>query len=404
MLLIFIGGAGKSAMFPLHIWLPDAMEGPTPVSALIHAATMVVAGVFLVARMFVVYHFYAVDIQEIIAWVGGLTSLFAAVIAITQYDIKRVLAFSTLSQIGYMMLALGVSGYGEEQGVGYMASMFHLFTHAMFKALLFLGAGSVIHAVHSNQMYDMGGLRKYLPITHITFLIACLTIAGVPFLSGFFSKDEILVAAFEHNKILFGIEFLVAGLTAFYMFRLYFNIFWSEDKHYHHTPHESPLIMTIPLMFLAVASIFAGYLPFTELVTGDRMPFESHMDYAIAVPSVLIGLVGIAAAWVLYKKKNDLPDRMAVAFGGLYKTVYNKFYIDEIYLFVTRKILFGCISRPIAWFDRHIIDGFMNGLATVTNFTSDRIKGLQSGQVQLYAATFVAGAVGLLLFTLYLLG
>jgi len=404
MLLIFIGGAGKSAMFPLHIWLPDAMEGPTPVSALIHAATMVVAGVFLVARMFVVYHFYAIDVQEIIAWVGGLTSLFAAVIAITQYDIKRVLAFSTLSQIGYMMLALGVSGYGEEQGVGYMASMFHLFTHAMFKALLFLGAGSVIHAVHSNQMYDMGGLRKYLPITHITFLIACLTIAGVPFLSGFFSKDEILVAAFEHNKILFGIEFLVAGLTAFYMFRLYFNIFWSEDKHYHHTPHESPLIMTIPLMILAFASIFAGYLPFTELVTGDRMPFESHMDYAIAVPSVLIGLLGIAAAWVMYKKKNDLPDRMAAAFGGLYKTVYNKFYIDEIYLFVTRKILFGCISRPIAWFDRHIIDGFMNGLATVTNFTSDRIKGLQSGQVQLYAATFVAGAVGLLLFTLYLLG
>jgi len=274
----------------------------------------------------------------------------------------------------------------------------------MFKALLFLGAGSVIHAVHSNQMYDMGGLRKYLPITHITFLIACLTIAGVPFLSGFFSKDEILVAAFEHNKILFGIEFLVAGLTAFYMFRLYFNIFWSEDKHYHHTPHESPLIMTIPLMFLAIASIFAGYLPFTELVTGARMPFESHLDYAIAVPSVLIGLVGIAAAWVMYKKKNDLPDRMAAAFGGLYKTVYNKFYIDEIYLFVTRKILFGCISRPIAWFDRHIIDGFMNGLATVTNFTSDRIKGLQSGQVQLYAATFVAGAVGLLLFTLYLLG
>ncbi|HPE75595.1 MAG TPA: NADH-quinone oxidoreductase subunit L, partial [Draconibacterium sp.] len=194
MLLIFIGGAGKSAMFPLHIWLPDAMEGPTPVSALIHAATMVVAGVYLVARMFPVIHFQAPDAQEVVAYVGGFTSLFAAVIAITQYDIKRVLAFSTLSQLGYMMLALGVSGYGGEEGLGYMASMFHLFTHAMFKALLFLGAGSIIHAVHSNYMYDMGGLRKYLPITHITFLIACLTIAGVPPLSGFFSKDEILVA------------------------------------------------------------------------------------------------------------------------------------------------------------------------------------------------------------------
>jgi NADH-quinone oxidoreductase subunit L len=404
MILIFMGGAGKSAMFPLHIWLPDAMEGPTPVSALIHAATMVVAGVFLVARLFVVYHFYAPDVQEVIAWVGAFTSLFAAVIAITQFDIKRVLAFSTLSQIGYMMLALGVSGFGEEQGVGYMASMFHLFTHAMFKALLFLGAGSVIHAVHSNQMYDMGGLRKYLPITHITFLIACLTIAGVPFLSGFFSKDEILVAAFEHNKFLFAIEFLVAGLTAFYMFRLYFNIFWGEEKHYHHTPHESPLIMTIPLMILAFASIFSGYLPFTELVTGDRMPFDSHLDYAIAIPSVLIGLVGIGAAWILYKKKSELPDRMAASFGSLYKTVYNKFYIDEIYLFVTRKILFGCVSRPVAWFDRHIIDATMNGLATITNFASDRIKGIQSGQVQHYAATFVAGAVGLLLIMLYLLG
>jgi NADH-quinone oxidoreductase subunit L len=183
MTLMFIGGAGKSAMFPLHIWLPDAMEGPTPVSALIHAATMVVAGVFLVARMFTVIHFQAPAAQEIIGYVGGFTSLFAAVIAITQYDIKRVLAFSTLSQLGYMMLALGVSGYGGEEGLGYMASMFHLFTHAMFKALLFLAAGSIIHAVHSNYMYDMGGLRKYLPITHITFLIACLTIAGVPPLS-----------------------------------------------------------------------------------------------------------------------------------------------------------------------------------------------------------------------------
>lgn len=403
MTLIFIGGAGKSAMFPLHIWLPDAMEGPTPVSALIHAATMVVAGVFLVARMFPVIHFQAPAAQEIIGYVGGFTSLFAAVIAITQYDIKRVLAFSTLSQLGYMMLALGVSGYGGEEGVGYMASMFHLFTHAMFKALLFLGAGSIIHAVHSNYMYDMGGLRKYMPITHITFLIACLTIAGVPFLSGFFSKDEILVAALHHNKLLFAVEFLVAGLTAFYMFRLYFSVFWGKDRHYHHTPHESPLVMTIPLMFLAIASIFAGYLPFTELVTSDKMPFESKMDFAVAIPSVLIGLFGIAMAWILYKKESAIPEKLALKWGALYTATYNKFYFDEIYLFVTRKIIFNYISRPIAWFDRHIIDGFMVGIGTTTEKVSYRIKGMQSGQLQQYAFMFVAGTLALTLSMLYFL-
>jgi NADH-quinone oxidoreductase subunit L len=403
MILIFAGGAGKSAMFPLHIWLPDAMEGPTPVSALIHAATMVVAGVYLVARMFVVYHFYAPGVQELIGYVGGFTSLFAAIIAITQFDIKRVLAFSTLSQIGYMMLALGVSGYGAEHGVGYMASMFHLFTHAMFKALLFLGAGSVIHAVHSNYMYDMGGLRKYMPITHITFLIATLTIAGVPFLSGFFSKDEILVAAFEHNKLLFAIEFLVAGITAFYMFRLYFNVFWGEDKHYHHTPHESPLMMTIPLMILAFGAIFAGYLPFAHMISPDKTPMHLHLHWNIAIPSVLIGLAGIALAWVLYKKKNPIPDKLASAFGTFYTTVYHKFYIDEIYLFVTHKILFNMVSRPVAWFDRHIVDGTMNGVAFIVTTSSNKIKGLQSGQLQQYAAVFIAGALGLVLLGIYFL-
>jgi NADH-quinone oxidoreductase subunit L len=403
MTLIFIGGAGKSAMFPLHIWLPDAMEGPTPVSALIHAATMVVAGVFLVARMFPVIHFQAPAAQEIIAYVGGFTSLFAAVIAITQYDIKRVLAFSTLSQLGYMMLALGVSGYGGEEGLGYMASMFHLFTHAMFKALLFLGAGSIIHAVHSNDMNDMGGLRKYLPITHMTFLIACLTIAGVPFLSGFFSKDEILVAALHHNKLLFAVEFLVAGITAFYMFRLYFNVFWGKDRHYHHTPHESPLVMTLPLMFLAVASVFAGYLPFTELVTSDKLGFESEMNYMVAVPSVLIGLLGIGLAWILYKKESDIPAKLAKSWGILYTATYNKFYFDEIYLFVTKKIIFNYISRPIAWFDRHIIDGFMVGIGLVTEKVSYQIKGMQSGQLQHYAFAFIAGTLALALSMIYFL-
>jgi NADH-quinone oxidoreductase subunit L len=401
MLLIFMGGAGKSAMFPLHIWLPDAMEGPTPVSALIHAATMVVAGVYLVARMFPVIHFQAPDAQEVIAYVGGFTSLFAAVIAITQYDIKRVLAFSTLSQLGYMMLSLGVSGYGGEEGLGYMASMFHLFTHAMFKALLFLGAGSIIHAVHSNYMYEMGGLRKYLPITHITFLIACLTIAGVPPLSGFFSKDEILVAALHHNKLLFAVEFIVAGLTAFYMFRLYFNVFWGKDRHYHHTPHESPLTMTIPLMFLAVASIFAGFIPFHSLVTSDKIHFATEMNYAVAIPSVLIGLFGIAIAWILYKKESQLPERLSKKWGILYTATYNKFYFDEIYLFVTKKIIFNFISRPVAWFDRHIVDAFMVGIASVTEKISWRIKGMQSGQLQHYAFMFVAGTLALALVIIY---
>src|SRR4051794_5035679 len=225
--LIFIGGAGKSAMFPLHIWLPDAMEGPTPVSALIHAATMVVAGVYLVARLFPLYSFDVVALN-IVAYVGAISALLAAIIACTQTDIKRVLAYSTMSQIGYMMFALGVSRYGGEQGLGYMASMFHLFTHAFFKSLLFLCAGAVIHVVHSNEMKDMGGLRKLMPITHIAFLIACLAIAGIPPFSGFFSKEEILHAAYQSNKFVFGIALLTSGLTAFYIFRLYFSIFYAS--------------------------------------------------------------------------------------------------------------------------------------------------------------------------------
>lgn len=402
-LLIFMGGAGKSAMFPLHIWLPDAMEGPTPVSALIHAATMVVAGVYLVARMFPVFHFQAPQALEVVAWIGGFTSLFAAVIAMTQFDIKRVLAFSTLSQIGYMMVALGVSGYGGEEGLGYMASMFHLFTHAMFKALLFLGAGSIIHAVHSNDMTDMGGLRKYMPITHITFLIACLTIAGIPPFSGFFSKDEILVAAHNYSPALFSIEYITAGLTAFYMFRLYFRIFWGKEQHYHHTPHESPLVMTVPLMVLAFASIFSGFLPFSELVTSDRVGFETETHLMVAIPSVLIGVLGILVAFILYKKESSVPKTITEKLGILYTATLNKFYIDEIYLFVTKKIIFNYVSRPVAWFDRHVIDGFMVGIGKVTERTSYEIKEMQSGQLQHYAFAFVAGTLVLVLSLLYFL-
>lgn len=402
LIFIFIGGAGKSAMFPLHIWLPDAMEGPTPVSALIHAATMVVAGVYLVARLFPVFALGGPAALEVVAWVGAFTSLFAAVIATTQTDIKRVLAFSTMSQIGYMMLALGVSGYGGEEGLGFMASNFHLFTHAMFKALLFLGAGAVIHAVHSNDMNEMGGLRKYLPITHMTFLIACLTIAGIPPFSGFFSKDEILVAAFHSNKILFGIEYFVAGLTAFYMFRLYYNIFWGHNRHYHHTPHEAPLVMTVPLMILAFGSIFSGFFPFHHLVTSDGLGFDTHIDWMIAIPSVLVGVVGIVIATVMYKTKNALPEKVSNSFSFFYGWALNKFYIDEVYLFVTKNIIFNYISRPVAWFDRHIVDGTMNGIAGMVQFASVSIKGLQTGRVQQYGFVFLGGVVGLVLIFVYL--
>jgi NADH-quinone oxidoreductase subunit L len=402
MIFVYMGGVGKSAMFPFHIWLPDAMEGPTPVSALIHAATMVVAGVYLVARMFPIYAISAPAALEVVAWVGAFSSLFAAVIACTQTDIKRILAYSTMSQIGYMMLALGVSGYGGHEGLGFMASMFHLFTHAMFKALLFLAAGAIIHAVHSNHFTEMGGLRKYLPITHWTFLIACLTIAGIPPFSGFFSKDEILAAAFEHNKVLFGIEYIVAGLTAFYMFRLYFNIFWGKETHYHHTPHEAPATMTIPLIILAFGSVFSGLIPFNKLVTTDGKVFESEIEWIVAIPSVFIGLVGIIMAWVMYKKETAIPDKLAATFKYSYKWAYNKFYMDEVYLFVTKKIIFRYISAPIAWFDRHIVDGTMNMIASVTQVASFRIRGFQSGQLQKYGFVFVTGAVFLVILLIYL--
>lgn len=403
LLLIFIGGAGKSAMLPFHIWLPDAMEGPTPVSALIHAATMVVAGVYLVARMFPMFYFVEEGFAlNIVAYVGGISSLFAAIIAITQTDIKRVLAFSTMSQLGYMMMALGVSGYDGHDGVGYMASMFHLFTHAMFKALLFLGAGSVIHAVHSNYLKDMGGLRKYMPITNITFLIAALAIAGVPPFAGFWSKDEILVAAFEHNQLLYYSGLLVAGLTAFYMFRIYFGIFWGTDKTYEHTPHESPKSMTFPLLFLALMSIVAGFIPFSEFVSADNKGFEAHLNYPLAAIAVAVGLIGIALAWVFYKKENGLSDKYAKAFGVFYKWAYHKFYFDELYLFVTKTIIFKGISAPIAKFDKQVVDGTMEGIGNKTVDASENIKNMQSGKLQDYAFSFIAGVVVLAIVFIYI--
>jgi NADH-quinone oxidoreductase subunit L len=402
-MLIFIGGAGKSAMFPFHIWLPDAMEGPTPASALIHAATMVVAGVFLVARLFPVYHFVTPEVLQIIAYIGAFTSLLAAVIACTQTDIKRVLAFSTISQIAYMMVALGVSGYGGTDGLGYTASMWHLFTHAMFKALLFLGAGAIIHAVHNNEMDAMGNLRKHLPITHITFLIACLAIAGIPPFSGFFSKDEILVAAFEANKIIFWCQLFVAGLTAFYMFRLYFRIFWYNDKNYgSHKPHEAPANMFIPLIILALFTCISGFFPFSKYITADGYPFEIHMHWSIAIPSILVAVFGIAIATILYKKQNKRPEIVVYNLKELYRFAYHKFYIDEIYLFITNKIIFDRISKPIAWFDRHVVDGFMNFLAWISNKTSVEIRSFQSGNIQQYAWVFIMGVITIVAFVIYL--
>ena len=394
MALIFIGGAGKSAMFPLHIWLPDAMEGPTPVSALIHAATMVVAGVYLVARLFPVYVLYTPDVLHGIAYVGAFTSLFAAVIACVQTDIKRVLAFSTISQIGFMMVALGVSKMGGEEGLGYMAGMFHLFTHAMFKALLFLGAGSIIHAVHSNEMSKMGGLRKYMPFTHWTFLIACLAIAGIPPFSGFFSKDEILTAVFNFNPYFGALMTFTAGLTAFYMFRLYYNIFWGKEHKHDHTPHESPFAMLFPLIFLATVTVFAGWaIPFGNFVSSDGVAFHSELDMTTATISVVVALLSIALATVFYMKDSKTPAKLATTFSGLHKAASHRFYVDEVYMFITKKVIFNNISTPIAWFDRHVIDATMDGFANVTQWTSRRIKGFQSGEVQHYAFVILLGAI-----------
>lgn len=404
--LMFVGGAGKSAMFPLHIWLPDAMEGPTPVSALIHAATMVVAGVYLVARMFPIFIGYAPDLLPWIAYVGAFTAFYAASVACVQSDIKRVLAFSTISQIGFMMVALGVctSANPHHGGLGYMAGMFHLFTHAIFKALLFLGAGSIIHAVHSNEMSAMGGLRKYLPITHITFLIACLAIAGIPPFAGFFSKDEILTACFRFSPVMGWVMTGIAAMTAFYMFRLYYSIFWggeNRELHAEHIPHEAPVSMTFPLMFLAAVTCVAGFIPFGEFVSCDGQPYRIHLDTQIAVTSIAVAALAIAlATWMYLRPQQPVADNLAKRFKGLHTAAYRRFYTDEVWLFVTKKIIFRCVSAPLARWDKHVIDGFFNFTAWGTHAAADEIRGMQSGHVQQYAIWFLAGAIALTLILL----
>jgi len=400
LILVFIGGAGKSAMFPLHVWLPDAMEGPTPVSALIHAATMVVAGVYLVARLFPLFHLNDASLQVVTA-VGLFSAFIAAVIACTQTDIKRILAYSTMSQIGFMMFALGVSGYGGEAGLGYTASMFHLFTHAFFKSLLFLGAGAVVHLVHSNNMNDMGGLRKLMPVTHITFLIACLAISGVPPFAGFFSKEEILLAAWQSNKLVFYVAIITSCLTAFYMFRLYFSMFWRKEVRLYPGHGEGNFSMKLPLLLLSLCTMLVGFIPFSQFISSDNRPFISEFHIMFSIAPVLLSLAGIFAAYILYKKENDLPSMFSVRLGGIYRSAYNKFYIDELYLFITKKIIFNIVARPVAWIDRNIVDAMIVGTGSTTTKFSELIKGIQSGKVQNYALYFFAGIIGFAILVLY---
>ena len=403
-LLLFMGGAGKSALFPLHIWLPDAMEGPTPVSALIHAATMVVAGVFLIARMFPLYALGAPEVLDIVAYTGAFTALFAALIACTQTDIKRVLAYSTMSQIGFMIFALGVSGYGGTAGLGYSASLFHLFTHALFKAMLFLGAGSIIHFVHSNELKDMGGLRKSLPVTHLTFLIGCLALSGIPPFSGFFSKEGILLAAYQQKPFFYGIGLFTSLLTAFYMFRLYFSVFWNKpQQNTDRIAGDGGLTTTLPLLILAAGTCVSGFIPFGQLVSSDGIPFSSSLHLGFAVLPVLLAIAGISLAFLFYQKDNLRAAYWSEKLKGFYKTTYHKFYIDECYMYVTQKIFFNLIGKSAAWIDRNIVDGLLSKTGSGTQVLAEKIKSFQSGKLQSYTTWYLIGIIVLIgLFTFFI--
>jgi len=408
-LFIFIGGWGKSAMFPLHVWLPDAMEGPTPVSSIIHSATMVVAGVFLTARMFPLFAASEVTLH-VIEVVGAFTALFAAVIACTQSDIKRILAFSTLSQLGYMIFSLGTAKMVHAHGgtdinvVGYTASMFHIFTHAFFKCMLFLMAGQIIHVVHNNDIWKMGGLKKLMPFTYWSSLIACLAIGGIPPFSGFFSKDEIILASLQSGHYLTALVGLAVGaLTAFYMFRLFFVTFHGKARTDYHHPHEDKF-MTTPIVILTIPSVLAGILfkdTFTEFVKPAMQVVESHLDHPIWLPFLAgsLGVVGVAVAYLMYGKNDTfaLPTKIKSSLGGTYRVIQNKFYFDELYLFVTHQIIFRFIAAPIKWFDRNIVDGSMNLIAKVLEIFGILVRLLQMGQVQFYMSGLALGFVFLYL-------
>ncbi len=410
-LLLFLGATGKSAQIPLFVWLPDAMAGPTPVSALIHAATMVTAGVYMVARCSVLFALAPAS-MEIVAIIGIATAIFAATMGLVQNDIKKVLAYSTISQLGYMFLGLGVGAFAS--------GIFHVMTHAFFKALLFLGAGAVIHAMHDEQdIQNMGGLKSKMPTTYKTFLVAALAIAGIPPLSGFFSKDEILWKAFSQGSYIYWIlGWVTAGLTAFYMFRLVSLTFegkerWSHDKH----PHEAPKVMTVPLMILAVLSIVGGFVGIPHALGGGNAieqflepVFEranlilagAHSaslsaEYMLMILSVLVAIGGIYLARKLYLQKQELVSKMADSFGGIYKLLWNKYYVDEVYEFtIVKPIKTG--SDKLLWrvFDINIIDGIVNGTAKLMAFTSGWMRRIQGGLVQSYAVAFVVGIIVIL--------
>ncbi|GAB3841730.1 NADH-quinone oxidoreductase subunit L [Hymenobacter jeollabukensis] len=408
-LLLFVGAMGKSAQLPLYTWLPDAMAGPTPVSALIHAATMVTAGIYMVLRSNILYTL-SPDTLNVVAWVGALTALFAATIGLAQNDIKKVLAYSTVSQLGYMFLALGV--------MGYTSSLFHVLTHAFFKALMFLGAGSVIHAMSNEQdIRNMGGLRKALPITFLTFLIGCLAIAGIPPFSGFFSKDEILAHAFEHNKVLWGIGLLTAFLTAFYMFRLLFLTFFGEfrgtEEQKHHL-HESPASMTMPLIILAILAAIGGFMN-APLVLGkgyladflaplfnysrqaNPEAFGAEIDHATEYMliglSVAAGVLGIVLAYVQYVSRRVRPADDASQRGFLENLVYHKYYVDELYntLFVKPSMF---LSRGLHDFvEKRVVDAGVNGVGRGVFGGSQLLRNLQTGKVETYLLLMVVGIV-----------
>lgn len=401
-LLFFVGATGKSAQIPLYTWLPDAMAGPTPVSALIHAATMVTAGIYMIARSNILYSL-AECTQHVIAIIGLATALFAATIAIKQNDIKKVLAYSTVSQLGYMFLGLGVGAY--------TGAVFHVMTHAFFKALLFLGAGSVIHAMHHEQdIRNMGGLKKYLPVTHLTFLLGCLAIAGIPPFSGFFSKDEILAAAYAHSPIYWGIGVATAGLTAFYMFRLYATTFLGSFRGTHdqeHHLHESPSAMTIPLIVLAVLSVIGGFVGVPEVLGGGHQlhaylsgvitsekvhHLEHSTEYMLMGGSVALAAIAIAIAVISYSKKPELGEAT-----GLGKVLQNKWYIDELYDAVIVKPLLKLADVLKNIIEKSGIDGIVNGVGRFVHYASRQLRLLQSGLVGSYILVMVLSIVVLFL-------
>ncbi|MGK9367957.1 NADH-quinone oxidoreductase subunit L [Melioribacter sp. Ez-97] len=414
-LFLFIGATGKSAQIPLYVWLPDAMAGPTPVSALIHAATMVTAGVYMVSRASIIFA-SAPAVMTVVAVIGLATAIFAATIGLVQNDIKKVLAYSTVSQLGYMFLAAGVGAFG--------ASIFHVMTHAFFKALLFLGAGSVIHGMHEQQdIRHYGGLKKYMPKTYITFLIASLAIAGFPGLSGFFSKDEILWYSYANGSLFYWIVgAITAMLTAFYIFRLFSLTFLGKERFNHNEvhPHESPAVMTAPLMVLAFLSVVGGYIGIPEVFSGEHgnlfevwlapvyqpameklsvYGFHTHFEEILLMAiSVALALTGIYAALQIYTKKPDIARRMSEKFAALYKILLNKYYVDEIYeAAVVQPIQKG--SEKILWkfTDAAVIDGIVNGTARVIGGLSGVIRKIQNGFVQFYAFIMMIGIAAALL-------